>query len=27
VSEILIGSASDLTKNMGEETEGTLIRK
>lgn len=27
VSEILIGSASDLSRNMGEETEGTLIRK
>ncbi|MCB0491083.1 MAG: acetylglutamate kinase [Cyclobacteriaceae bacterium] len=27
VNEILIGSASDLSKNMGEETEGTLIKK
>ena len=27
VSEVLIGCSSDLLKNMGEETEGTLIRR
>ena len=27
VGEILIGSAADLVKNMGDEPEGTLIRK
>lgn len=27
VSEVLIGDAMDLLKNMGEETEGTLIRQ
>lgn len=26
VSEVLIGSAADLVKNMGDKTEGTLIR-
>jgi acetylglutamate kinase len=27
VNEVLIGDATDLLKNMGEETEGTLIRQ
>lgn len=27
VNEVLIGSAADLIKNMGDKTEGTLIRK
>lgn len=27
VNEVLIGSASDLLQNMGEETQGTLIKK
>jgi len=27
VNEVLIGHSADLLKNMGEETEGTLIRK
>jgi len=25
VKEVLIGEASDLTRNIGQETEGTLI--
>ena len=27
VNEVLIGGAADLLKNLGEETEGTLIKK